>query len=208
MLWRGIYQAIHAVFGYFILNETSALPPLLGGDGSFENMHDGLPAWPKPWYFDFYFMSFLGFFIEDGLELLWNNRNQKDFAEMVLHHTAAGALIYFGQLINFGVISLLVIWIHFIADVLIFPGRAFVDFKEHPVPKLVFPPLLFVFPYSRLYALLLVIFQVQKVDMRQFGTGINDPFSQKILVGFLSCLYLLHCFWFYLILKFGCSVLF
>ena len=65
-----MFQAWNLVIGYYLMKDMDGFPKELGGSGDFSNILRGLPAWDKPQFFDFYFCSFFGFFVEDTIEII------------------------------------------------------------------------------------------------------------------------------------------
>ena len=72
----------------------------------------------------------IGFFLEDAIEMLVKKK-EKNFTEMLLHHTSTLGLIFFSHLVNGSNIGFIILWLHYLADIFVSIARAFND-----VPRL------------------------------------------------------------------------
>ena len=95
--------------------------------------YEGMPAWNKPEYFDLIFITSVGFFLEDFIELLVREKN-KDFIEMVLHHFVTIVLIYFSHILNCGQVGIMIAFLHYIADIFVAGAKCFNELPGVLVP--------------------------------------------------------------------------
>jgi len=100
-IYRMVYRTFATGVTYWVCKDLDFFPPMLGGSGDLYKWYEGMPAWNKPEYFDLIFITSVGFFLEDFIELLVREKN-KDFIEMVLHHFVTIVLIYFSHILNCG----------------------------------------------------------------------------------------------------------
>lgn len=187
--------------GYWVIKDMNCLPPMLGGTGHLSNWANDLPAWEKPQYFDVLFMISAGFFLEDLVEILVCEK-KKDFTEMLAHHISTLVLIFFAHTINLGAIGYMILWTHYWADIFVYIARGMSEIKDHILPVIAYVGMITVWPYTRMYAFLYIIYEVNAVKLEDYGgLGLKDPkLSLDVLIGLLVVLYVLHWYWYYKIL--------
>lgn len=128
-----IYRSLMSYIQYSVLKDCSFFPAMLGGSGDLYSWGDGLPTWNKPANFDIVFVTSVGFFLEDTIELLVKTKN-KDFIEMLLHHFVTCVLIYFSYIANLGAIGAMIVFLHYIADIFVAGAKCFNEMKGTLVP--------------------------------------------------------------------------
>ena len=79
------------------------------------------------------FVTSVGFFLEDTIELLVRKKN-KDFIEMLLHHLVTCVLIYFSHIANFGAVGAMIVYLHYIADIFVAGAKCFNEMKGTLIP--------------------------------------------------------------------------
>jgi acyl-CoA-dependent ceramide synthase len=161
-----IYRFIMTSAGYLIIKDCPFLPPMLGGSGDLDNWFKDLPAWEKPPYYDTFFIISIGFFLEDLVELSVRKK-KKDFAEMFLHHLVSAALIFFSYIINCSNIGLLIVWLHYVADVFVGGARSCMELKSKLLPGIFVTLTLISWAYTRLFVFAFVIKTCTKVNFKE-----------------------------------------
>ena len=111
-----MFYVLSTSIGYWVIKDLPGLAPMMGGSGDFSKIFDGYPAWQKPEYLDLFYLVSLGYHVNGFVYHLFGPKNN-DYVEMILHHSATTALIYFSYLLNFQHIGVLVYWLHDWADI-------------------------------------------------------------------------------------------
>lgn len=201
------YYIFISCFGYYILKDLDYLPTTLGGSGVFSNMFkDGFDKsffFAKHEYFNYYYLGALAFHITDLIWLLGIYELQSDFLMMLVHHFCTISLIVFSFLSNHSNYGSIVIFLHDIGDIFVYIARILLYIR---VPEFLKVGsgilLLLVWIYTRLYVFADVITGTWT------GINLNANWVNLNLVYFLCFLYILHCYWVFLIFKKVCAGIF
>lgn len=157
----------------------------------------------KPEYFNYYYLGALAFHITDLIWLLGIYELQTDFLMMLVHHFCTISLITFSYLSNYSNVGCIVIFLHDIGDIFVYIARIFLNTKAPEFTKVSSGILLLlVWIYTRIYVFGGMLFDIYD--------GISTHFNwiNINLVTFLCFLYVLHCYWVFLIFKKICTALF
>ena len=129
-LARNVYKITFylgiTIFGYIILKDLPCFPKSMGGKGYMPAM---LPVFlysyihEKPPLFNFYYNINLAYFVCDFIFLFISEKNQSDFANMLLHHIYSISLIIFSFITNYSNIGCLVIFCNMESDILLHTER-------------------------------------------------------------------------------------
>ena len=141
-------------------------------------------------------MVSLGFHIGQLIFLLTDDWSRADFSEMLLHHLVTVFLFSFSYLSN-QMIGGPVTFLHNWADVTTSFTRIWSDthyFKPIALPSFIFTVM--VWFYSRLFVFATLIYSYLSIDFY-----VQSPIMQPIFGFLLSCLYVLHVYWFSLFMK-------
>lgn len=110
---KGIFKI--AFFGstwyigmFHVLNQTPFAPSLMFGDGEVLNTFGNYPFTPMPAMTKIYYMLSLSYYIEDGVQHLFQTPKY-DYWEMVLHHVITGMLIFSSYMNGFWTIGIFVL---------------------------------------------------------------------------------------------------
>jgi len=117
---------------------------------------------------------------------------------MGLHHTVAVYLCVGTYLMNLFEIGLIFVFVHDIADILTYLVKAFAETRFGFLTASLFINLMIVWFYSRIYLLSHLIMEMWDLnDIIDFHSPIILPFFTYLL----TCLLVLHCYWFILFVK-------
>ena len=133
------------VFGYILLKQLDYFPTSLRGKGYLMKMFEsGYPGkfyhW-KPDYFDFYYLTALGFCVTDLIWLVFIYKLQSDFVMMLLHHICTISLLSFSFLTNYSNIGCIVLILHDIGDIFVYVTRIVINTDAKSFIKLSFATL-------------------------------------------------------------------
>lgn len=124
-IFRSIFFATNAYWGFDLLWQTDLLPPSMGGQGDFLNVMINVPFKKGHDGFLEYSIFSLAFYVSDFFTTVIRNTDSNDFWEMLLHHIVTICL-FAGMLhsnhIHIGVV---VSALHSASDVLLTLSRAF-----------------------------------------------------------------------------------
>ena len=112
--YQAIYFTISTIWGYAVLKDTNWLPWWMGGpnDGDAENIYKNLPYTPCPTAVLNYSLYTTGYHVGVFFKHIYENRENNDFYEMLLHHIIATTLTCGAFLANIVPGSTAVAWVH------------------------------------------------------------------------------------------------
>lgn len=202
-----LYYTLSVIVAYNILSHLPYFPSYFGGNGEISIMYkDGYPNYffhEKPEYFNVFYLGILAFHMSDLIWLLWIYELQTDFLMMLVHHFCTISLITFSYLSNNSNIGCIIIFLHDFGDIFVYIARILLYTNAPEFTKVGSGILLLlVWIYTRIYIFFGVI--------RDCHAGLYDNINwvTQILIGFLCFLYVLHCYWVFLIFKKICAALF
>ena len=195
---RFIYFTSVVIWGYLIMKDNEYFPVLLGGSGDF-------PIGLTPKYFPYaprklncglknYILVTSGFHLYNFMKHVLDSK-KNDFIEMGLHHVVA--LYLFGGLyfLNFWENGAAFAFLHDIADIFIMAARTFGETNHSNFAGGIFACAMIVWFYTRIIVLPYLIYLVIISDVKV------GYCSKEIFVYLLSCMFVLHCYWFFLFFK-------
>jgi hypothetical protein len=196
-----------AAFGYYVLSQTNYFPRILFGNGELSNCFiGGYPDWiyhKKPDLFNVYYLVALAFHLTDLIWLLWIYELQTDFRMMLVHHICTISLIIFSYLCNYSNLGSVIMFLHDFGDIFVYIARVFLNTRAPEYTKISSGILLlFVWIYTRIYVFRGIIYDIY------LGFSMNYNWAIINILAFLCFLYVLHCYWVYLIFKKICAALF
>ena len=110
------YFTVASVWGYLVLKDTNWLPWWMGGTQNTSdvapNMWANAPFTPYPEPVFKYFLYTTGYHLGGLLKHLYENQDNNDFHEMMLHHVATIALMTGSFLTNFMGVGACIAWLH------------------------------------------------------------------------------------------------
>jgi hypothetical protein len=119
-----------------------------------------------------------------------------DYVEMVLHHIVTVYLFAFSHFTN-TIVGGLVLLIHDSGDICIGFSRIFSETHNVLAVKIFFSSNCFIFAYTRLLIFPYVVY----VSIIKIPVYAVSPYMQPIFGFLMTCLFILHCYWFVLFLK-------
>ena len=147
-------------------------------------------------FFNIYYLGALAFHITDLIWLLGVYDTQTDFLMMLVHHVCTISLITFSYLVNYFHGGAIILILHDFGDIFSYITRLCMNTCAPESTKLATGILvLAVWIYTRLYALAFVIYEIY------LGLSTHWSILNRILWGMQIFLYILHCFWVYMIFK-------
>jgi hypothetical protein len=199
-MFKLIFYIFMTVLGYILLKQLDYFPTSLGGKGYlmkiFESGYPGTFYHWKPDYFDFYYLTALGFCVTDLIWLVFVYELQSDFIMMLLHHICTISLLSFSFLTNYSNIGCIVLILHDIGDIFVYVTRIVINTDAKSFIKLSTATLfVLIFIYTRLFVFGELIYTIFK------GITWGFKWPDTSLTLFLCFLYIMHINWVYLILK-------
>jgi hypothetical protein len=193
-----MYYSTNVAFAYYLLQDLSFFPTYLGGNGNFANIfNDGImnSTFIKPQYFKYYYLIYLAHNLTDIVYLLFIYEKQTDFPLMFLHHTCTISLIFFSYITNHSQIGAIVMIIHDMTDIMVYCLRSRINTEDSEAMKICYGVSLLIFYfYLRLFVFGNLISTCLNIQ-----TDWNLMFST--LWYFMCFLYVIHCYWLFLIMK-------
>ena len=153
----------------------------------------------RPIELEAYYVWELSFYLSGMLvDVLMEEHITGDFWVMLVHHIATIWLILFSYIEGYHRIGILVLLVHNNCDIFLEGAKLFHYHGMDMQSNAVFVVLLLAWPYWRLY-----IYPTQVIWSAAYGSGMQGVTVKYIegFVGFLSLLWFLHVYWYYLILR-------
>jgi hypothetical protein len=194
-----MFKIIHftgaTVWGYYVLIDQPYFPKFLGGHGDLIHTFDGYPYQTHAYQLKECLLILMGYHVGSLINHGIGAR-RTDFLEMALHHSVSVFLYGGCYLYNAWEIGGVIALIHDIADITtsMIKVIAETDYKYTTVGIFLFH--MGLWAYTRNYGLYVAICKILEAPP-DFGI----PFNLHMYVFLLSCLLLLHYWWFYLFLK-------
>ena len=196
--YKIIFYICNVTFGFFVLKDLNYFPVYFGGDGDFKNIFvngNMDSTFYKPPLFKIYYMMYLSHNLTDMIYLLFIYEQQTDFPLMFLHHCCTISLIFFSHFTNHSHIGAIVMFLHDIADIIVYYMRSIINTDCHDFQKVSGGVLLLtVYIYTRLFVFGLLI-----LNCWENQSDWNMMF--KTLWYFMCFLYSIHIYWFFQIIK-------
>jgi hypothetical protein len=198
--YKLIYYTIISIIGFYVLYDEPYFPKVLFGNGDMKVIFK-LPFpecfyLEKPNYFNLYYLGALAFHVTDLIWLLGVYELQSDFVMMLVHHICTISLITFSYLSNYFHGGSIILFLHDFGDIFSYIARLSMNTSAPEWSKLATGILvLLVWIYTRIYALAFVIWDIYLI-LRTHWSIVN-----RILLTLQVFLYILHCFWVYMIFK-------
>jgi len=199
-IYKSAYFLVDSLFAYYILKDGEWIPKEMLGEGDSRLMFKNFPYESytptiRLYYqvhFGYHFMSLIFHFV---------GPIRSDFFEMLLHHLITIALIFLSYMMNYLRIGSLVMFIHDIADLVGYFSRSLVEIKHVNKSKILYlfyALFLVSWFYTRLYVFPLCVLSVNlQVKIK------DNLYGLDFMTGLLCVLFVLHVYWFSLLLKAG-----
>lgn len=196
---KGFYKCCYFMFsvswGYYVLKDTNYLPRSLGGSGDIVNSWIDVEAPTHVPGLKMYGLVTMGYHVGGLVSHTLFEMHRKDYIEMMLHHIVAFYLFFGYYMANVWEIGTVIAFLHDIADITTSLCVALSETRYQIPTLLIFLSNLAIWAWTRLYVL--------PFEMIYHGIVVNAPAFNKplCLPGFvylLSCMVMLHAYWFYL----------
>ena len=130
------------------------------------------------------------------------NREANDFHDMLLHHIATLALMVACFLLNYMAIGACIAWLHDIGQIPLQISKVLASTTYNRAAIYTFALNLLLWVVTRLVWFAFFIYVTLTLDPKE-ETGYDAPLTLVLRVSaiYLSTLYLLHCYWFYVMIK-------
>lgn len=184
---------------FFIMKDAPWVPWQLGGSGNIKLVWQDRSTSPDvKWLY----MVMMGYYLSE-LIVTFKETNRPDFLEMLLHHFVTVSLVGLSFVCDFMRLGSLVILTHGVTDVSIYASKLFVDTPYTSLIMATYGSLVVSFFYFRLYVFPFCILKSSWVDAKKHLSPLETEVAWPFFNGFLSILYLLHVYWYCLVLRSG-----
>ena len=205
--WKLFYYTFIVIFGYNVLSDLPYSTKTFFGKGEVSVIFkEGFPESHyhiKPDYFNVWYLINLSHQITDFIWLIGIYELQTDFLMMLVHHTCTISLISFSYLSNYSHIGALILFLHDFGDIFVYVARLFLNTRAPEFTKTSSGILLlFVWIYTRIY----ILAELALVIYMELNVKFNWVLGVMWVI--LTFLYILHCYWVFLIAKKICNALF
>ena len=198
-LFKTVWYVIIVTFGYPVITELEFFPKEMFGNGDLATYYDkGAPYTifiKKPEYFDLYYLSSLGYTLNDFFFLVFVHDKKSDFDLMVLHHIVTITLVSFSYLTNISNVGIIVLFLHDFTDIFVFSTKIVINTFLPDLVKYVYCAFfLAIFAYFRQFVYGKVIY-VHTKHLRTWNV------FEYTMTSMLCVLYIMHVYWTYNIIK-------
>jgi len=166
------------------------MPKLLGGSGHYLNSWKDFPYQEHAPGLKYYYLILMGYHCGNLIAIFLQNK-RNDFIEMGLHHILAVQLIGGSYLLNIWELGSIVFLVHDMSDAMIAIPRALGNTIFKTATVYFFWIMLAVWVYTRMTVFPYLIYFIFTSDANM-GWSLTLP----TLGALLSCLFILHCYWF------------
>lgn len=208
MLAERMFKTLLIVFCvvclYIIMGRVDCnfLDTRLGGLYDRPLYFENYPCQKLPDYLDSFYMFRLTYHL---LELLYTpiyQRDRADFPEIMLHHLMTWSLIFFSYNLNFIPIGAAVMLLHDVTDLAVSIFKLTVDITPVYVMIPAYVLMVTSWAYVRIWFFPTKVIGRLYEECYSMGECKNAPYNLlNMLFAYLSCLWCLHVFWFYLMVK-------
>ena len=219
-IFKFVYANFIVAVGYKVLLKTDFLPPEMGGaeTNHLRYLWSNFPVVDEPYGNElryYYIMSF-GYHLWSTVKMLYTHfflQPRADIQEMTLHHICTLLLVFISYLIGYFKFGSVVMLLHDATDIVISVFRAFSETKYLWLKWTFGVVIIFIWPYLRLYVFYDVIFnglykypQEVVYPNRHIEGHVDQAkahftICQYPIITFLCFLYLLHIYWYLLIIR-------
>ena len=173
----------------------------LGGKTSHPLYFYNHPCQMIPSSLDSFYLFKLGYHCYELIHTSLMDRKRSDFIEYLLHHFLTFTLILFSYQLNYLPVGAAVMVLHDITDMTASVFKLCVDVTPFTIQMLSYALMLVSWIYFRLWFFPVhVIARIYEESQNWHGSPMNGNFV-SMLSTFLSVLFCMHVFWFYIMLK-------
>jgi len=201
-VFKCVYYLAMTIWCFSLLRDEPWLPRFLGGSGETKFCWtDGYPFQAISPDLRRFYLTAVGYHLSEVAMLLLEVRHP-DFWEMLLHHTVSCSLVCFSYALNYVRIGSLVLLLHGGTDILIYLSKSIVDTPNTRFIVASYFALVAAYAVFRICVFPLSIMRSAWVESVQ-QVAPADLYGWGYLNFALFTLFLLHMYWFGLILKIG-----
>jgi TLC domain len=159
------------------------------------------PCQKLPSHLDSFYILKLSYHFYELVHSSIFDRKRMDFAEYLLHHFLTFALIAFSYVSNFLPIGAAVMILHDVTDMTVSIFKLSIDVTPTIIEVLGYLTMLITWVYFRLWFFPVhVIWRIFK-ELKTWDSNTYNPSLSLMLPAFLMMLFVMHVFWFYLMIK-------
>ena len=196
--YKGFYFIVATVWGFVMMKDSDFLPPYLFGKGDLSRSYENYPLINWPAGLRVYYMSTMGYHLHMLLHHMMDHVRH-DYMEMMLHHLVTLFLYGFSYLTNMTLSGAAVVYLHDIADVFTQYVRCFCETTFETATIFSVVGMTITWFYTRILVLPFVIYKVC-FAIGDIYHGRNF-YSLSFFSVHLCILYVLHIYWFGLLLR-------
>eukprot|EP00347_Sterkiella_histriomuscorum_P004735 403359308 len=196
-LYKGVYFISVTVWGFYVLKDTDYLPWTLLGKASYDNFNVGYPSVAWPAGMREYYLGTMGYHVHQLFQhALHPMRN--DFVEMFLHHCVTLVLYGGSYMVGMTDAGSVIMFLHDWADVFTSFVRCFTETTITSISVVSAIGMTLSWFYTRIIVFPAIIYYTCFQRDIYNGAGF---IADKFLGSFLVILFILHCYWFVILLK-------
>lgn len=197
-IYKFFYYCITILGGWYVLKDSFLLPPSLFGVGDFHYTFKDFPFPERPQYYQIYFTGSMGYHLSALIQLVFTSEKKSDYIDLLLHHLVTIYLYGFSYLTN-TMIGGIIAHLHNCGDIFIAFTRVLSESEYKGCTAASFSFALVVYLYTRL----LVLSQCIYIVIFKLHFYAACPYLKPMFGAMLSCLLVLHCYWFF----YSCKIL-
>ncbi len=196
--FKAVFFPIMCAFEYNILSQQDFTPAWLFGNGITHNLWT--ESYEMPYELIALFMASLGYHLHSTIYHCFFVERRGDFAEMLLHHSLTLWLMVLSYIDGYSRIGLLIVFLNDVPDIFVYLTKCLGDTPYVKTSVISYACLLLTYGYFRL-----VVFPASLLPSLLFESNFS-PVGRFLYIGFLSCLTLLHAYWYTLLMRIGLNL--
>jgi hypothetical protein len=205
-LAKAIYKIISVSFGYWILMETNYFPSYFGGKGDYSRIWEGTPYPKHVPYLKEYYISCTAYHVGQLFNTVIGTKST-DFAEMMLHHSVTIYLLFGSYVMNIWECGIIISFLHDFSDITAHLAKMMSHTTVTPIAVPMVITCTINWFYCRCYVFPIIVYNLF-VQFHQLKLFDKEGYIANIYTYLLSCLILLHYFWWYQMVKIIINALF
>ncbi len=196
--YKGLYFIIATIWGYIVMKDSEFLPTSLLGVGDIRKAYNNYPtvAWPKG--LKGYYLGTMGYHLHMLLHHM-TDHVRHDYMEMMLHHIITMFLYGFSFMMNMTLAGAVVMYLHDIADIFTQYVRCFCETTYSTLTLFNALGMTATWFYTRILILPYIIY-ASRITQPDIFHGMGF-FTLNFLNIHLCILFVLHVYWFGLLIK-------
>ena len=201
-LFKCLYFTVTTPMGVMLFRNEDWVPGSLFGVGKrdLSLLWEDFPLTPHTPFLLLFYNWELGYHLHSLAYHIFS-KPRNDFYESLLHHLCSVFLMVFSYVNNCGRIGVLVLLLHDVVDIFMYGSKCLMDLQNQVPAYVTFAGLIFCYAKYRLWVFpsCVIVSGIAAISIVPDWIAFRYT-TYTLLIVMLLCLFVLHVYWFYLIL--------